>query len=641
MIKALQSLSLATALTLSGAAVADAAGPAVRFGETTIAIAVAGGTLTTSVAYDSVNRVYLAVSTYGMLHGRFLDREGRPIGTPFPIQATGNYSHAPAVTFAPEADGGSGGFLVAWHSSDLATATFIHARIVSFRAGGPASAETVLGTELSSTRWLLPPALAYSQASREFLVSWTRVEFGIRAVRLDVNAVPKAPAFAVTQVGQYEAYPSISYNPTNDCFVLVWSGFIEAIATGYVDARLLQAGTNNLLGGARVGSGGGINITDVAYQSATNQFMVGWYRDTGRDGKASMGRLVNADLSPANNIVALSTLWKAYDALGLGYNPISNTFFMISHDGRGLATSIEDGGVELGPSGVPVDNGFLVTAGTGKANYYPRIAASTREPAWLVSTTYGFDSTRTQLVAAGAVQPASSQPMLNIDLPGSPIVQQPFVMAGWGLDRGAASSNGADVIHVWAVPTNGGAPIFAGHTTINVPRPDVASAFGPQFGASGWELTINNLPPGSYQLGAYMRSTITESFSIAKVVAITVADSIMTIDVPGTNTVVPRSGFWIGGWAVDRGAPAGTGVDTLHVWALPHSGGAPRWVGVADYGVARPDVAAAFGSSRFTNSGYNIWVNTLAPGWYDVVVFSHSTVSGTFSQSRSVRVLVQ
>jgi hypothetical protein len=64
-------------------------------------------------------------------------------------------------------------------------------------------------------------------------------------------------------------------------------------------------------------------------------------------------------------------------------------------------------------------------------------------------------------------------------------------------------------------------------------------------------------------------------------------------------------------------------------------------VGVADYGVYRPDVAAAFGSPRFASSGYNIAVSNLTPGWWDVVVFSHSTVTGTFTAARVVRVNVR
>jgi hypothetical protein len=63
-------------------------------------------------------------------------------------------------------------------------------------------------------------------------------------------------------------------------------------------------------------------------------------------------------------------------------------------------------------------------------------------------------------------------------------------------------------------------------------------------------------------------------------------------------------------------------------------------VGVADYGYSRADVAAAFGSTRFTNTGYNITISTLPTGWYDIAVFAHSTVSNTFTTAGVIRTYV-
>jgi hypothetical protein len=101
------------------------------------------------------------------------------------------------------------------------------------------------------------------------------------------------------------------------------------------------------------------------------------------------------------------------------------------------------------------------------------------------------------------------------------------------------------------------------------------------------------------------------------------------------------STFLIGGWALDLRSSSGPGVDTLHVWAYPNpgSGTAPIFLGVAGYGVFRPDVGAAFGP-QFTNSGFNLTAGPLAPGIYDVVVFARTLVSGTFEIYAVVRVTV-
>jgi hypothetical protein len=111
------------------------------------------------------------------------------------------------------------------------------------------------------------------------------------------------------------------------------------------------------------------------------------------------------------------------------------------------------------------------------------------------------------------------------------------------------------------------------------------------------------------------------------------------IDVPAPGDV--RGTFVIAGWAIDRGAPSGTGVDAVHVWAYPNpgSGTPPIFLGAARLGDRRPDVGAYFGE-RFAPSSYDLVVNGLAPGTYDLAVFPHSTMTGQFDSASVVRVVV-
>jgi hypothetical protein len=115
----------------------------------------------------------------------------------------------------------------------------------------------------------------------------------------------------------------------------------------------------------------------------------------------------------------------------------------------------------------------------------------------------------------------------------------------------------------------------------------------------------------------------------------------MSIDAPGNNQAVASS-FFIGGWATDLGAATGPGVDAIHVWAYPNPGsGAPaRFIGAAEIGGLRPDVAAAFGPSA-QRSGFGIIANGLPAGVYDIAVFVHSTLTGTFNNVQVVRVTVR
>ena len=112
----------------------------------------------------------------------------------------------------------------------------------------------------------------------------------------------------------------------------------------------------------------------------------------------------------------------------------------------------------------------------------------------------------------------------------------------------------------------------------------------------------------------------------------------MSLDVPSNGQPVSGN-FAVSGWALDLGAASGTGVDTVHVWAQSASTGEWIWLGAANMGVSRPDVAAVFGSANYATSGFGMSAS-LSPGTYDVNVFAHSLVSGTFNNVQTKRVTV-
>jgi len=113
----------------------------------------------------------------------------------------------------------------------------------------------------------------------------------------------------------------------------------------------------------------------------------------------------------------------------------------------------------------------------------------------------------------------------------------------------------------------------------------------------------------------------------------------VVIDTPSPNATVEPA-FLIGGWAAELADTAGTGVDTLHVWAYPVGGGDPVFLGQTAYGGQRSDVAAVYGD-RFKNSGYGMVVDSLLPGTYDLAVFAWSTALGRFAPAAVSRVTVK
>lgn len=112
------------------------------------------------------------------------------------------------------------------------------------------------------------------------------------------------------------------------------------------------------------------------------------------------------------------------------------------------------------------------------------------------------------------------------------------------------------------------------------------------------------------------------------------------LDSPAPNSLV-QPNFAVAGWSVDLGseAGAGTGVATVHVWAYPLSGAAPIFVGAANMGVGRPDIAAHFGRGDFANAGFGLSA-TLPAGSYNLVAFSFSAVAGKFNATALARITV-
>jgi Viral BACON domain/Matrixin len=101
-------------------------------------------------------------------------------------------------------------------------------------------------------------------------------------------------------------------------------------------------------------------------------------------------------------------------------------------------------------------------------------------------------------------------------------VRQPFHLGGWAADLDAEVGTGIDTLHVWAYPVAGGLPIFIGVPTYGGARPDVAAVHGDQFRESGYGLTVQSLPPGSYDLAVFAWSNVTGGFVPAKLVRVTV-----------------------------------------------------------------------------------------------------------------------
>ncbi len=238
--------------------------------------------------------------------------------------------------------------------------------------------------------WEAAADIAYSTASKEFLVVWQGT--GIRGQRIALNGTLLGTNFGITDTS-YHRDPAVVYNPTNNEFMVVFGG--ADATSAFAGFRRVAAGSGALLGTETLlNRAGAVYIAEVAYNSATNQYLAAWYQG------GTYGRLIDAAGNLASNVVLLSTTVTAYDALGIDFNTASGTFMMVSHS----TSSFQDGAVELSGAGAVPDVPIVATAAlpATTGNFYPKIAARAGKAEWLLSTATGFAATTVQRLQSSA-----------------------------------------------------------------------------------------------------------------------------------------------------------------------------------------------------------------------------------------------
>jgi len=239
----------------------------------------------------------------------------------------------------------------------------------------------------------------------------------------------------------------------------------------------------------------------------------------------------------------------------------------------------------------------------------------------------------------GGGGPAISNPQMSVDTPVNNTTGGATVsISGWAVDLGAASGSGVDRVVAYADPGTT-RQVYLGQASYGAARPDVGGAFGAQFAGSAFTLQASGLTDGTHTIAVYAHSSVSGANNV-RTFTYTVQGGapLMTIDQAGNGTTCAQP-CQMSGWAIDSSAASGTGVDAVHVYAFRNGAGAPIFVGVSQYGTARSDVGAMFGS-RFTNSGYQLQVRGLAPGAYQLVAYARSTRTNTFNNVKGVTLAV-
>jgi hypothetical protein len=602
------------------------------------------------VAFDPSTNGYLVVGAQNTVVGVCVNAHGQPIKPAFAIKpVSAGFGAYPRARYSPHANGGKGAFLVVWPEEAGAT-ILLHSRMVSCTDG-------LLGTEQIisvGNVWLESgAAVAYSATSQQFFVVWKSFPptVAIQGRLVDLNGA--GASGIVTLSSGFGRDPGVTWNSATNEFgvsfsgetdTTVYSAFAKVPATN--PAAFARTSFNVM--GVRAGI---TTITDIDYNPGTNRFVMTWFEFPGPVTRV-------AEFDAAGNLVAQrlgSSTLGSYDALSAAYNPVSKTILLAGVDRVNDDVYV----AELDGNGVRIGAETKVSTSTRPARY-TRVASSATEKLWNTTfNTRNFSALANQVVQTATAgnggtpdpvptpgptpppppppppAPVTPLPRMSVDLPanGARVPSNGFPVAGWAIDAAAVGSTGVDAVHVWAHPTSGAAAIFAGAASFNVARPDVGAAFGQTYYTpSGFSLTAT-VPPGTYDLVVYARSTVAGAFNNVQVRRVIVeaptSNPLMWVDTPSQNQDLSQN-VRVSGWAIDAASATNSGVDAVHVYAYPSDGSAAILVGVAEIGRSRPDVGGAFGSTRFNNSGFNVQ-GTLPIGSYTIVVFARSSVVGAFN----------
>ena len=570
------------------------------------------------------------VGAAGPLLGAFVDNSGvMKAGTSqFNIGSAGHCdpicSHTPRVKYSQDLNNGQGGFLVTWQQNDSGNPTNVHAAVVSYPAG-VISADRMISDPATPALFTLSAPISYSGTSHRFLVAWQALAGGsIQGRFVDLTGAPFGSVMTFETRGTQQ--PALSWNPATDEFGLSASGFQEengAELGAFLSFRRISAVSGALSARVKMAYSAGTFDTAVVVNPSNNHYVVAWQSSSG--GYNSGTKYAEFDQSGAllaSGVVSTSNL------NAIAYNAASGTILEV-----GIGNSYEILGRELDGAGVPRTAEMELTDG-GSGSFAAHVTERTGARQWNISYSQAYVRGRDQIIETSSAPPAQASDIrMSIDTPRQGgFVDNSFVFGGWAIDRGGAGSSGIDAVHVWAVPSGGGSPIFVGAISSFLNRDDIGNAFGASFSSSGFGLVIN-LPDGSYTLAAYPHSSVTGTFGASRSISVSVGRSLTrgSFDFPTS-----RPTYWqklaVSGWAIDQFARGGTGVDAVHIWAYPNpgSGQSPVFLGAAAYGYSRSDIGGIFGG-QFTPSGFILQAPDLPAGLYRIFAFAHSTVSGEFA----------
>jgi hypothetical protein len=291
-----------------------------------------------------------------------------------------------------------------------------------------------------------------------------------------------------------------SWTPTAPSWITILSAASSSGGAAVISYRVGST-TAKRTGSITVGSGsiavlqngpsaprGAVAISPSG-KTVTQPFMLtGWAADLG----AAAGTGVTAIHVYALTATSTTPIWLGVAQYGLPRGDIGSQF----------GAQYTNSGYSLTVSGLPAGKTYKLMA-------YARSAVT------------GLFTPRTLDVT---VQTGVSKPRLSLEtLKTGYSVRVPFRVGGWALDLGATTGTGVARVEVRARKVGSSTPAIAlGDAAYGLLRNDLAPFFGSRYVRSGYLLTVNSLPPGTYDLSVLLHSLVTNTVTKTVTVRVTI-----------------------------------------------------------------------------------------------------------------------
>jgi hypothetical protein len=338
------------------------------------------------VAFDDANNAYLVITGLSVVEARYVAPNGTPLGTAAKISTT--TAGASRVACAPAINR----CLIVW----LQEPRSVVGRLVRYNAGAVQALTSpfAINGALAPLMTNSAPGVVYSSVSNEFLVAWGEYSPGpnIRGKRVDGSGALVGAVIPIAVSTLWEGFPTLAYNSIENEYNVGYY-FETSSGASSVGTQLVKPGTGALIGGRSTLYSGGFNqYPELAYNSATNQYLaITW----GYSGTSWMlrGRLADSNSQPLGASALALAAKGGGDGVGLGYNPMSNTY-LADYQSQ---TNPETWGVEISPAGAPGTQRQLSVSGT-TLSVQPRTEANTGANQWLMVTSNAFKNIMVQVV---------------------------------------------------------------------------------------------------------------------------------------------------------------------------------------------------------------------------------------------------